>query len=503
MIWLVLAWVGCALFFVGWLLSNRKRRQVEVALTDLAAARKHARLLLESAQADLRQSRLDFAAALDDQAKERAESERLTRRLNELNDALTEASDKLKTAGSVRREDLIEALLKGSACPFSPVCNILSSLEHHNTFRDAAAGLERLAGVLSRHAFTPESCRAALEKLSRIITNVSALSLSPPGSPQDVYVKAFECLAGLGKSLATSPENFNAAVVEIKTILRNPDLRGEAIRNLLVELLSWQPGNPELLAMYREQLECTQEALERGDHSPFGIALNNIAALSAVDANRIADFLQRAFPSSGDAWRVFGDNYKIQLHRVFSDRAESDRSLQPLHLTALLHKAQGYIAAHEPSLFEVPRHAEYMKVNLVIHAIHGQQGTKRSLRPPNRHVVTDVPGISATITLTDAEHRVARGRVENLGVGDERFKGGAWIVSNDGHNWPPPSSNDWSAAQLTLVHDDLGGSLEINATVNGPYPQAGQYGFRVTWGITSLELATALEPLLHQYPLTR
>src|SRR5207253_1963262 len=99
------------------------------------------------------------------------------------------------------------------------------------------------------------------------------------------------------------------------------------------------------------------------------------------------------FPRTSAAWRRFGNKYREQFHRLFSDRTEPDQALGENKLQDILRKAQGYIDTHEPGLFEEARDLEYMLVVRVIHAIHRQQGYPRALRPPNRHVVTDEPAI--------------------------------------------------------------------------------------------------------------
>ena len=120
-------------------------------------------------------------------------------------------------------------------------------------------------------------------------------------------------------------------------------------------------------------------------------------------------------------------------------------------------------------------------------------------RPSNRHVVTDDPAIAALIEFPDS---AVRGSVRNFGIGDHRFQGGGWVVSTTPFAWPA-DPKVWLPANLTLTHSALRQALSISVTVSCPELYHGQYGFRVTWGPSSVAVTTALQPLRQRYPLKR
>jgi hypothetical protein len=406
--------------------------------------------------------------------------------------------DELLTENERLRRRVAELEARG-ACPLSEVCRRINAMEGFLTFREAASALEDLALLLSRQRVSPESTLAAWIKLSGYLRDLPSHHLVSPGNVQDVCTKGFECLVALVRWLKDSSDSFASAVAELRFILRVPELRCEAIRILLVELLRWGPEESALLALYRVQLEWTAEALNGQAEIPFEFALGNIGNLTEVDSKYIGEFLVSAFPPTSAAWRRFGNKYREQLHRLFSDRTEPDQALGENKLQDILRKAQGYIDTHEPGLFEQTRDLEYLQVVRVIHAIHRQQGNSRVLRLPNRHVVTDEPAIAAIIKFPDSS---VSGSVRNFAVGDHRFQGGAWVVSTGPLAWPA-DPKVWLPADLVLNHPDLRQPLTVSVTVSCPELYHGQYGFRVTWGPSSVALTASLQPLRQRYPLKR
>jgi hypothetical protein len=69
-----------------------------------------------------------------------------------------------------------------------------------------------------------------------------------------VFDKALHCFSTLWAQLRTDREKLHQAAEQIKKLVQNPGFSNAKIVQLLCETLFWTPDDPELLAIYENQL---------------------------------------------------------------------------------------------------------------------------------------------------------------------------------------------------------------------------------------------------------
>jgi hypothetical protein len=416
-------------------------------------------------------------------------SEELLHTQNALAMALAEL-EQTRTRTATPSAEVVKVLFRNAGSPLDTILTELVSMELYSTFDDAAMGLSRLAMVV-RQISSPPLIEWTQRILGRVLTNGITARLTPPGRQEMVLTKALECYAALIPQMSER-DVVNAAVRQVKLSIGDARTRREAVRNLLVPLLNWQPTSADLLEVYHQLFYTPAREGSREEEDVFKVALLNIPQLTNLDPHNLLSLLDAALTvARRSPWRL-GDEFFMTAHRLISAHL-----LQQTDLHVLLSHMHHYMDTEGSELLEDARRKEYLNLCKLIVILHKELGTHRLLRPRNRHVVQGLPGITANIEFPDSEEMVV-GHVQNFGLGEAGWTGGAWVVTGDDTGRRDAVPGIWIRAKVTLGHPVLNRPITMEAMV-----RSGQSGFRVMWTHLTVEDAAGLERLAQEYPITR
>jgi len=393
----------------------------------------------------------------------------------------------------------IKRLMENIGCHGRLICVEILSLWSCRTPEQASASLERLEAALKGlpEKTAPPPANWLQEALRAVCDGTSPMHLDPLTS-QPVYEKTINCYKALLRWL--DEHELQRAASDCIKWLTNSRLRKEVARTLLPAVLFKMPGNGDLISTYQHLLAEGEHAGTIQERDVIAGALLGLASLPpAVGSGVYLALLEAGVQAVFKQWQSFGTAWCQAAHEGLGG-LERLREKRAKELSELSGKLAGHIKAQGNNILREDRRAEYDALTGVILHIHNVLGNHRQHRPRNRHVVTDEP-VRAVIDFTGGQ-RVTGGLV-NFSSGDDNWRAGAWIVSEQVPSWPTESADSPQQAILKLEVPNLGEIMVKNADLfEKPRREEGMYGFRLRLAPDPTERAQ-LAKLAEMYPLRR